>query len=52
MSDKKKYIVTAITLGVIAAGSAALIGVTNLVTRDQIATNERNRFNNLISKDI
>ena len=45
MSDKKKYVVTAITLGVIAAGSAALIGVTNLVTRDQIATNERNRFN-------
>ena len=45
MSDKKKYVVTAITLGLIAAGSAALIGVTNLVTRERIAQNEKNKIN-------
>ena len=45
MSDKKKYIVTSVTLGVIAACSAVLIGVTNLVTRDQIAKNEKNKIN-------
>ena len=45
MSSKKKYIVTAVTLGIIAAGSAALIGVTNLVTKDHIAKNEKNKIN-------
>ena len=45
MSDKKKYIITAITLGAIAACSGALIGVTNLVTKDRIAQNEKNKIN-------
>ena len=45
MSNKKKYIITAVTLGAIAACSGALIGVTNLVTRDRIAQNEKNKFN-------
>ena len=45
MSDKKKYIITAVTLGVIAMTSGALIGVTNLVTKDRIKQNEINRIN-------
>lgn len=45
MSNKKKYIVTAVTLGTIAACSGALIGVANLVTRDRIVQNEKNKFN-------
>ncbi len=45
MSDKKKYIVTAITLGVIAASSGALIGATNLITKNRIAQNEKNKIN-------
>ena len=42
--SKKHYIITAITLGAIAACSAALIGVTNLVTKNQIAKNEQNKI--------
>ena len=45
MSNKKKYIITAVTLGIIAASSGALIGVTNLVTKDRIAQNEKNKIN-------
>ena len=45
MSDKKKYIVTAITLGVIAASSGALIGATNLIIKNRIAQNEKNKIN-------
>ena len=45
MSDKKKYVVTSITLGVIAASSAGLIGLANLITRDRIAQNEKDRIN-------
>ena len=44
MPSKKHYIITSITLGIIAATSAALIGVTNLVTRDQIKKNEENKI--------
>ena len=44
MANKKHYIITAVTLGVIAASSGALIGVTNLVTRNQIALNEKNKI--------
>ena len=44
MPNKKHYIITAITLGCIAAGSAALIGVTNLVTKNQIVKNEQNKI--------
>ncbi len=35
----KKYVVTALTLGVIAAGSAALIGLSNFITKERIAAN-------------
>lgn len=45
MSDKKRYLITAITLGAIAAASGALIGITNLITRGQIAQNEINKIN-------
>lgn len=41
--SKKHYIITSITLGAIAAVSAGLIGVANLITRDQIAKNEYNK---------
>ena len=44
MPSKKHYIITSLTLGIIAATSAALIGVTNLVTRDQIKKNEENKI--------
>lgn len=44
MASKKHYIITSITLGTIAAASAALIGVTNLVTREQIKKNEKNKI--------
>ena len=40
MANMKKYIITAVTLGVIAATSGLLIGLTNMITRDQIARNE------------
>ena len=39
-SQKKHYIITAITLGLIAASSAVLIGVTNLITAKKIEQNE------------
>ena len=45
MASKKHYILTAVTLGAIAAASAALIGATNLLTRKQIEKNELNAFN-------
>lgn len=50
MSDKKKYVITAITLGAIAAVSGALVGVTNLVTKDRIKQNEINKFNKGIAE--
>ena len=45
MPNTKKYIITAITLGAIASASAGLIGVTNLITRDQIKKNEKKLIN-------
>ena len=48
--SKKRYIITSITLGLIAAGSGALIGLTNLVTKDRIAQNEKDRINAGISE--
>ena len=35
-----KYVITSLTLGLIAASGAGLIGVTNLLTKDKIAENE------------
>ena len=46
MANKKKYIITAITLGVITATSGAIIGLSNLATRDKIAQNELDKINN------
>lgn len=45
MGNSKKYILTAITLGVIGAASAALISLTNLVTRDAIEKNKIDKIN-------
>ena len=50
MANKKHYIVTSITLGIIAASSAALIGLSNLATRDKIAQNEKDKINSGISE--
>ena len=44
MSNMKKYILTAVTLGSIGAVSALLIGLTNLATRGQIAANAENKI--------
>lgn len=40
MANAKKYILTSITLGAIAASSALLIGLANIITKDQIKKNE------------
>ena len=45
MSSVKKYILTAVTLGAIAMCAGALIGATDLITRDRIAANEANKIN-------
>ena len=45
MPSKKHYIITAITLGAIAAASGVLIGLANLVTDKRIKQNEEKRFN-------
>lgn len=42
--DKKHLIITSVTLGVIAASSALLIGVTNLITKDKISQNEKEKI--------
>ena len=44
-SNIKKYVLTAVTLGVIAASGALLIAGTNMVTRDKIAQNEQESIN-------
>lgn len=44
-NDMKKYLITAVTLGLIAAGGALLIAGTNLITRDQIEINRQNKIN-------
>ena len=45
MSNVKKYILTAVTLGCIAMCAGALIGATNLITKDRIAANQDNSIN-------
>ena len=45
MSNLKKYILTGVTLGSIAAVAAGLIAVTNLVTAKKIKQNELNKIN-------
>lgn len=41
MSNVKKYVLTAVTLGIIAMASGALIGVTNLITAERIEKNNQ-----------
>lgn len=48
--DKKHLIITSVTLGIIAATSGALIGVTNLITNQKIKENEIARINTGIRK--
>ena len=48
-NDVKKYLITALTLGLIATGSALLIAGTNAITRDTIAQNEVKQVNKGIS---
>ena len=43
MSDKKHYVLVSLTLGIIAASSALIISGTNLLTKDKIAQNEKDR---------
>ena len=50
MANKKAYIITSITLGAIAAFSAGLIGLTNLITKDRIVENEKNKVENGIKE--
>ena len=45
MANVKKYVLTAVTLGLIAMASGALIGATNLITADRIAENEVKKIN-------
>ena len=42
-SNIKKYIMTSIVLGSIAAASGILIGATNLITKERIAQNEKDK---------
>jgi len=44
-SNIKKYILTSITLGLIAASGALLIAGANMITRDRIAENEQKSIN-------
>ena len=49
MGNSKHYIITAITLGIIGAGSAGLIGLTNLITKDQIEKNQIEKINKVLA---
>ena len=48
--SKKHYIITSVTLGAIAAVSAGVIGLTNLITKGSIAKNEKARIQKGISE--
>ena len=48
--DMKKYIITAVTLGLIAAGGALLIAGTNVLTRDRIEANAQLKINEGLAK--
>ena len=45
MASKKHYVIVSLTLGIIAACSAGLISVANLITKNRIAQNEVNKIN-------
>lgn len=44
MADTKKYLLTSLTLGLIACGGALLIATTNMFTKEAIAKNEENKI--------
>ncbi len=44
MANTKRYVITAITLGLICAASGALIGVTNAITAKRIDQNEKDNI--------
>ena len=50
MANTKHIIITSISLGLIAAGSAALIGVANLITRDRIEKNKQIKIDQGIAR--
>ena len=50
MSNVKKYILTAVTLGLIAMASGLLIGATNMITADKIKQNEQAKIDNGIKE--
>ena len=50
MANKKHYIITAVTLGIIAASSGALIGLTNLITHDRIDYNKKQKIKTCLVK--
>ena len=43
--SKKKYVITAVTLGIIAAASAGLVAGANLLTKEKIKQNEIDKIN-------
>lgn len=49
MANAKKYILTAVTLGLIAASGALLIAGTNMITKNRIAENEQKSINSGIT---
>ena len=49
-SDMKKYLITAVTLGLIAAGGALLIAGTNMLTKDRIKENENTKVREGLAK--
>ena len=50
MPNTKRYVVTAITLGLIAAVSAGAIGLTNLLTNKKIEQNKENQIDKGIAE--
>ena len=50
MPNTKHYIITAVTLGCIGIASAAAIGLTNLVTKDKIEQNKKDKINQGIAE--
>ena len=44
MANAKHYVLTSLTLGIIAASAAGIIGLTNFATKDRIAENEKQKI--------
>ena len=44
MPNTKRYLITAVTLGLVATGSALLIACTNMITKEKIASNEQKKI--------